>query len=208
MVYNEKTLDITVHRASKLEDVDKFGSNDPYAFFFVDLDEVKKGVKTSEAKDGKNPKWEQQLHIEHLTDRNSTLFVEVMDHESTVDEPIAFAAIPLSQVAHAPEHTFSGEFKLFDDDGRHKGNIILTLRLRKPEDLSRDFEEGQLQEGVSEVNNDHQKRFKRLVQKEHLADAAQIAAAGAALFTGFKLFGSGQKKSAQENAKHASAREY
>ncbi|KAF9973327.1 Extended synaptotagmin-1 [Actinomortierella ambigua] len=197
-MYGEKKLDVTVFRARKLEDVDKLGSNDPYVFVFTDLEDLKnknKIAKTHTAKDGKNPKWDQQLHLEELTDRTEYLYVEVMDDETTVDEPIAFTAIPLSQVREAPGERLQAEFDLFDEDGRKKGTIILGLRLRdKDERAIEEEEQADVREGSSQVVSGHQKRFKSLVTKEHAADAAQAIATGAALLGGLFALKSGGNK--------------
>ncbi|KAF9165241.1 hypothetical protein DFQ26_000399 [Actinomortierella ambigua] len=196
-MYGEKFLDITVFRAIKLEDVDKFGGNDPYVFVFTDIDEPKIGAKTHVSKEGKNPKWNQQLHLENLTDRTQYVYLEVMDDETGTDEPIAFAAVPLSQIRDAPGDRLQGEFNLFNKDGQAKGKIVLGLRLRNPSDLPIEEEEGALVEGVSQVVGKHQERFKKMVFKENLEDGGKAVLTGLALLgAGAKLFAKPQKKEA------------
>ncbi|KAG0224477.1 Extended synaptotagmin-1 [Actinomortierella wolfii] len=195
-MYGEQYLDVTVFRAEKLEDVDKFGGNDPYVFIFtgLDADDIKKGAATAVKDKGKNPVWNQQLHLEGITERTEYLFVEVMDDETGIDEPIAFTAIPLQQVRDDANKHIQGSFNLFNKDGEHKGQIILGLRLRNPDELNREEEEGPLTEGVSQVVNAHHERFKKLVRKEQAGDAAQAALLTGAGLLALKLLGGGGNK--------------
>ncbi|KAF9577512.1 hypothetical protein BGW38_007230 [Lunasporangiospora selenospora] len=205
-MYNETTLDITVHRANGLDDIDKFGGNDPHVFAFINLNETEKGAKTDAAEDIKDLKWEQTLRIENLADNTTHVYVEVMDGGVTSNKPIAYAAIPLSQVGQAPDNTFAGEFKMFDKDGRRRGVVILTLRLRKSEDPSNDFEEGELQQGISEVHSKHQERFNYLQNKEKLQRFLDnpVVADHTAVFIGTRsTFGRNHNMSAAQSALNA-----
>ncbi|KAF9582091.1 hypothetical protein BGW38_000663 [Lunasporangiospora selenospora] len=202
-MYGEQHIDIDVFRAAKLEDVDKFGDNDPYVFAFtnsLEKDDVKKGARTEVAKKGRNPNWNQQLHLKGVRADALYLYIEVMDDETGIDEPIAFATIPLQQVRNANGQRLQGSFDLYNKDGREHGALILGIRIRQPSEDPDDDEEGPHSEErrVSMVDEDHKARFKKLVNKEHLGDAAQVVAAGAAAAAifGAVFGGSKQKKAA------------
>ncbi|KAF9348560.1 hypothetical protein BGX26_013041 [Mortierella sp. AD094] len=188
------TLQIFAHGANHLEDVERFGKNDPYAQFTFDISDKKSFHKTAVKKNaGKDVEWNQSITIDYDPNRNQILYVEVIDDEATVDEPIAFADIPLRQVLDAPGQSFKGKFDLYNADSKAKGTITLTLSVLKPGQAAHAATSGPELKGFSQLDSDHQKRFKSLKNKEHAADAGVLLAAGAAIF-GAKALHDQQKK--------------
>ncbi|KAF9973326.1 hypothetical protein BGZ73_003438 [Actinomortierella ambigua] len=184
--HHERVLDVTVHHAERLKDVERFGKNDPYVRLFTDLRHADKGVSTFVAKNqGNNPKWGQTLSLENIKDDAQYLYLDVMDDEKGADEVIGFAAIPLSQVAQHQPPIFAGTFDIYDDKGKAHGTIYLTMRFRhKHEPATTAIHEGtSKRHGTSVVLDDHYKHIKKLVRKEKLDDTGKVAA-GVALMAG------------------------
>ncbi|KAF9165242.1 hypothetical protein DFQ27_008866 [Actinomortierella ambigua] len=184
--HHDRILDVTVHHADRLKDVERFGDNDPYVRLFTDLHHPDKGVRTFVAKDqGKNPKWGQTLSLENIKDDAQYLYLDVMDDEKGADEVIGFAAIPLAQIAQLQPPVFAGTFDIYDEKGKAHGTIYLTMRFRrKNEPATTAVHEGSSQRhGISVVMEDHKKHIKKLIRREHLDDTGKVAA-GAAMVAG------------------------
>ncbi|KAG0249982.1 hypothetical protein BG011_008738 [Mortierella polycephala] len=196
------TLKVTVHRADKLEDVERFGKNDPYVQASLDIKAPKSFVKTTVKKNaGKNPEWNQTLTIEEYDpNTNHELYVEILDDETTIDEPIGFLAIPLRQVVQAPNHIFKGKFDVYNLDGKAKGYIILTLAIVNSGEPAPHVDIQEVQ-GEGNVEAAHQHRMKSLKNKEKAADGGLIAATLGGLVAGkFLLDQHNDDKKAKEAA--------
>ncbi|KAF9348558.1 hypothetical protein BGX26_013039 [Mortierella sp. AD094] len=190
------TLQIFAHSATHLDDVERFGKNDPYARFSFDFKNAKSFQKTAVKKNaGKDVEWNQDLSLENFEpSQNHTLFVEILDQETLVDEPIAFTSIPLRQVVDAPNQTFKGRFDLFTVDGKEKGTIALTLAVLKAGQSAHSVSGGVDQKGFSQIDTDHHHHIKALKNKERAADGAALAAAGALAFGAKALLDQQHKK--------------
>ncbi|KAF9170449.1 hypothetical protein BGX21_009004 [Mortierella sp. AD011] len=183
-----KSLQIFAHGANHLEDVEHFGKNDPYAQFTFDLSDKKSFHKTAVKKNaGKNVEWNQEIIIEYDPNRNHTLYVEVLDDETTADKPIGFADIPLRQVIDAPGQSFKGRFDLYTGDAKAKGTISLTLSILNPGQAAHVATSGPELKGFSQLDGEHQSRFKSLKNKEKASDLAVAAGIGAAILGAKKL---------------------
>ncbi|KAG0302719.1 hypothetical protein BGZ97_002212, partial [Linnemannia gamsii] len=127
------TLKVTVHQATRLEDVERFGENDPYAQISLDL-KAKRWPKTKTAKNaGKEATWNQTLELsEYNPQEQKELYVDILDEEIGFDEPIAFTTIPLNQVNAAHGRVIRGRFDLFTVKGEQKGEILLTIAVVAP----------------------------------------------------------------------------
>ncbi|KAF9101677.1 hypothetical protein BGX29_005348 [Mortierella sp. GBA35] len=188
------SLKITVHDASRLEDVERFGKNDPYAQVSLDLKTFQKTKTVNNA--GKQVTWNQTLTIDNFDPQaHPELYVEVLDSETLADEVIGFAAIPLSQVISAQGHAIRGRFELFNDDAKQKGEIVLTIAVVAAGQAEPHHTAGTEVRGTSHVVSAHQARIKALERKEAASDAASLAAAGA-LAMGAKAILDGNKRAA------------
>ncbi|KAF9348559.1 hypothetical protein BGX26_013040 [Mortierella sp. AD094] len=194
-------LQIFVHGASHLEDVERFGKNDPYARFSLNFKEKDLFQKTSTKKNaGNTVEWNQGLNLDNYDPESQhTLYVEVLDEETTVDEPIAFTSIPLRQVRDAPHHTLKARFDLFLADGKQKGNIDLTISVLNPGQEPHNHTDSKPEaKGFSELDADHQHHIKNIRNKERAADAGVLFAAGAALLGAKALHDQHKKPHAAE----------
>ncbi|KAG0250423.1 hypothetical protein BG011_008349, partial [Mortierella polycephala] len=125
----------------------------------------------------------------------------IFDEESTVDEPIVFAAIPLSQIVQQPQGMLSANFGLYTIKGSPKGEISLSIRVLQPgqEPGGMVAYDGAGGKGQSMLDEEHQKRMKNLKMKETAADAAQGAAlTGVMGMAAGILSGMGGKKKEEE----------
>ncbi|KAF9165951.1 hypothetical protein BGX21_000531 [Mortierella sp. AD011] len=172
------SLQIFAHGAHQLEDVERMGKNDPYAKFTFNFKDSKSFVKTAVKKNaGKDVEWNQDLIIENYDpNQNHTLYVDILDDETLVDEPIAFTSIPLRQVVDAPGQVFKGRFDLYTISGKEKGNIGLTLAILKPGQSPHSISGGPDQQGFAQADNEHHSHIKSLKNKERAADVGTAAA--------------------------------
>ncbi|KAK3815010.1 MAG: C2 domain-containing protein [Benniella sp.] len=190
-----KSLHIVARHANALEDVERFGKNDPYARFLLNVED-KNPKKTSVKKNaGKNVEWEETVVLDNYDpSSHHNLFVEVLDSETLGDEPIGFTSIPLNQVNDAQGKSFKGKFDLYDDDSKAKGTISLTISVidsdRAGAHITNDNPEVK---GVSTLTAEHQKRFKSIKRKEQAGDLAAAAAVIGGLAAGKALLGGGDK---------------
>ncbi|KAG0312903.1 hypothetical protein BGZ97_010706 [Linnemannia gamsii] len=173
------TLSITAHSASNLKDVETFGKQDPYLRFTLDLENPKSFQKTFVHKNaGKNPVWNQSFNIPLNGEQD--LFIEIMDEETTTDAIIAFAAIPINQVIHAPGGNLNAIFPVYTPDGKQNGEVTLTLTAHNVPGQNSGYHAGHQEDaryGVSRIVDVHLKRAKSLQNKEKATDAG-IAVAG------------------------------
>ncbi|KAF9978626.1 hypothetical protein BGZ65_006914 [Modicella reniformis] len=193
----DKSIHIHVTSAAGLDDVERFGKNDPYASFTLDLNDKSAFKKTSVKKNaGRHAEWNEVVILNNYDpSRHRTLYVDVMDDEKLADEPIGFASIPLYQAADAPNKSFKGKFDLFNDKNKHKGFISLTITIietsRSGENITNSNPEVK---GESQADSDHQKHIKKLIRLEHASDAATLAAGAALVFGAKNLLGGDKKK--------------
>ncbi|KAI7831406.1 hypothetical protein BC939DRAFT_391925, partial [Gamsiella multidivaricata] len=161
------------------------GKQDPYLQFSLDFNNSKSFQKTFVHKDaGKTPTWNQTFSIPLAGEPE--LFIEIMDEETTVDAVIAFAAIPINQVVHAPGGSMNGIFDVYSPNGKPQGEVNLTLTAHNvPGQNTGAAVSGQPVKGTSHISEAHQKRVKSLKNKETAADA------GSAAFGGLLAVGAG-----------------
>ncbi|KAG0240852.1 hypothetical protein BGW41_006607 [Actinomortierella wolfii] len=195
------TLSLTVHGAQNLEDVETFGKQDPYFRFSLDFNNAKSFQKTFVHKDGgKNPTWNQSFTVQ--LNGEPELYIEIMDEETSVDAPIAFAAIPINQVVYAPGGSMNGVFDVFTPNGKQAGQVTLTMAVQNvPGQNTGPINQASVH-GTSHINEAHQKRVKSLKTKETAADAATAGIAGiAAVGAGFLINKLVNDKEKEEKAK-------
>ncbi|KAI8602458.1 hypothetical protein EDD21DRAFT_371758 [Dissophora ornata] len=124
-----------------------------------------------------------------------------MDEETTADACIAFAAIPINQVVHAPGGTLNGVFDVYTTDGKHNGELNLTLTVQNVPGQNAGYQAaGSPVKGESHIVEAHQKRMKSIKNKEIAADAGMavvggLFALGAGLLAN-KVIGDEKKKEA------------
>jgi len=173
------TLVIVAHGAQTLFDVELIGKQDPYFQFSLDVNNPKSFQKTFVHKDaGKTPTWNQTFSVPLAGEPE--LFVEIMDEETTADAVIAFAAIPINQVVHAPGGTMHGVFDVYTPAGKPAGELNLTLTAHNVPGQNAAFA-GQAAapvKGTSHISEVHQKRVKSIKNKELAADVGTAAVTG------------------------------
>ncbi|KAI8076449.1 C2 domain-containing protein [Gilbertella persicaria] len=124
--HSSASLSIHISSASELVSAQTIGKQDPYVQFSLDFNQKDTYLKTFTHKNaGQNATWNQTFNIS--LNGEPDLFIEVLDEESTVDEVIGFAAIPINQVVHAPGAHMNGLFTLYDTKGEKAGVINLQL---------------------------------------------------------------------------------
>ncbi|KAF9112573.1 hypothetical protein BGX27_003164 [Mortierella sp. AM989] len=188
-----KSLQIIAHGAEDLEDVERMGKNDPYVRFSFDFKDKNSFQRSKSIKNaGKNVEWNETFILENYNP-NQTLFVEVIDNEATIDQPISFTDIPLSQLSQAPDQTLKGRFDLYRTSDKPKGAISLTLIVLNAGESQRSATSAHEVRGTTQVVVDHQKAFKSAINKEKAGDGAALIAAGAFAF-GVKTLLDAQKK--------------
>lgn len=182
----QPTLTVTAHGAQNLQDVETIGKQDPYVRFSTDFNNAKSFQKTFVHKDsGKTPTWNQTFSF--VLAGEPELYVEIMDEETTADAVIAFAAIPINQIVHAPGGSFNGIFDVYTPSGKPQGEINLTLVAHNVpgQNTSPVNPASQPVKGTSHISIEHQKRIKSLANKEMASDV------GTAAFGGLLAVGAG-----------------
>jgi len=195
------SLSVRVVSASELYNAQTVGKQDPFAQFSLNYEDKKSFVKTFVHKNaGRNASWDQSFTLPLNGEPN--LYVEVLDEESTVNEVIGFAAIPINQIVHAQGANLNGLFNLFTAKGAHAGTIHLQLAAlgfpnSQPADLN-----SQPVEAQSFLDEGHCARMKSTNKK---AQGVQIGGAllGGALavgagFLGKKLYDNHKAEKAEE----------
>ncbi|KAG0367151.1 C2 domain-containing protein [Gamsiella multidivaricata] len=205
-VQGSPTLSVAAHGASNLKDVETFGKQDPYLRFTLDITDLKSFQKTFVHKNaGKNPVWNQSFNVP--LNGQPDLYIEIMDEETTADAIIAFAAIPINQVVHAPGGTMNGIFDVYTADGKQNGQINLTLTVHNvPGQNTESVGQSPTPvKGQSYMLEAHHKRIKSIKNRETAADAGMAVAGGLlALGAGFlanKVIGDDKRK--EEERKEA-----
>ncbi|KAF9973429.1 hypothetical protein BGZ73_003322 [Actinomortierella ambigua] len=180
MAEMKKVLDVTVHQAQDLQNVERHGKQDPYVRLFLGLHDPDKGTVTTVKKNaGEFPVWEERLTLEHLKDESHVLYVEIMDEEKVADRIIAFTAISLSQVRESANHSFTGNFDVYNRDGETRGSITMTLCIRDRDEpahthtLNSTFKP---HKGKTTIIGEHKKRVGNLVHKKHVSHPISAAA--------------------------------
>ncbi|KAF9166450.1 hypothetical protein DFQ26_007837 [Actinomortierella ambigua] len=197
-----KILDVTIHSAIGLDDVDKSGKNDPYVVVYTDLKDIKgTGGQTRALSGTKKPVWNETLSLDNIDSNTRYLYVDIMDKELTADEPIGFAAIPLDQVTHATNHRFDGTFQVYTYKGKAKGTINITLIMRERGQPQQDVNPNcNFRDGVTVIDEAHKSHIKSLDRLENLADVAQVLGIAGGLFALHKVMSGGgdDKKAAKK----------
>jgi hypothetical protein len=213
MMQGQPTLSVTAHGAQNLQDVETIGKQDPYVQFSTDFQNAKSFQKTYVHKDaGKTPTWNQSFTFTLAGEPE--LFVEIMDQETTADAVIAFAAIPINQVVHAPGGTFNGIFDVYTPSGKTQGEINLTLTAHNVpgQNTTPANPSAQPVKGTSHISELHQKRVKSLANKEKAADVGTAAfggllAVGAGLLANKFVNDNKKEEEAKKEAERAAAAE-
>ncbi|KAF8929032.1 hypothetical protein BGZ47_001317 [Haplosporangium gracile] len=213
MMQGQPTLTVTAHGAQNLQDVETIGKQDPYVQFSTNYTNPKSFQKTFVHKDaGKTPTWNQTFSF--VLAGEPELYVEIMDEETTVDAIIAFAAIPINQIVHAPGGTFNGIFDVYTPSGKTQGEINLTLVAHNVpgQNTSPAHPAGQPVKGTSHISVEHQKRVKSLANREKAADAGSAAfggllAVGAGLLANKLVNDNKREEEAKKEAERAAAAE-
>ncbi|KAF9985743.1 hypothetical protein BGZ75_002579 [Mortierella antarctica] len=203
------TLVIIAHGAQNLLDVETLGKQDPYLQFTLDVNNPKSFQKTFVHKDaGKTPTWNQSFSVPLAGEPE--LFIEIMDQEATADAVIAFAAIPINQVVHAPGGTLNAVFPVFLPSGKPQGEVNLTLTAHNVPGQNTGIggQAAHPVQGSSHISEIHQKRVKSLKNRETASDVG-MAVGGGLLAVGVGLlankFANDHKK--EEEAKKAAERQ-
>ncbi|KAF9926678.1 hypothetical protein FBU30_003791, partial [Linnemannia zychae] len=175
------TLSIVAHGASNLKDVETIGKQDPYFRFTLDINNPKTFQKTFTHKNaGKNPVWNQSFNTPLNGEQD--LFIEIMDEETTTDAIIAFAAIPLNQVVHAPGGSLNAIFPVYTPDAKQNGEVTLTLTVHNVPGQNTNYQSpgicADARYGTSRIVDVHLKRVKSLKNKERATDAGMAVAGG------------------------------
>lgn len=169
-------LQITIHEAKGLEDVERFGKNDPYARVFLDtaIDADFQRTKTI-PNAGKNVSWEQTIIISDFNPHTQhTLFVEILDRERHDDDLIAFTGIPLQQVLSATGQSFRGRFDLYKHVGAKKGEIVLSIGVIPSGETNPPLP-GNEKHGQAQFYSGHHERLKALFPKTYVPDGELLA---------------------------------
>ncbi|KAF9360703.1 hypothetical protein BGX34_007607 [Mortierella sp. NVP85] len=193
------SVHIVARHADSLPDVERFGKNDPYAQFSLNIADSKSFKKTSVKKNaGKQVEWNEVVVLDNYNPaQHRLLYVDVYDQEALADEVIGFASIPLYQANDAPGKSFKGKFDLYDDDNKPKGSISLTISIVESDKAgSHVANDGAEVQGQSSADEEHKKHIKSQKRKEHASDAATAAVllGGAALLKGALSGGKEAKK--------------
>ncbi|KAF8930756.1 C2 domain-containing protein [Dissophora ornata] len=174
------TLAIVAHGAQNLQDVETLGKQDPYFRFSLDFNNAKSFQKTFVHKNaGKTPTWNQSFSVPLAGEPE--LYIEIMDEETTADAVIAFAAIPINQVVHAPGGTMNAVFDVYTPNGKQQGQVNLTLTAYNVPGQNTGYggqAAGQPVKGTSHISELHQKRIKSLKNKEIASDVGTAALGG------------------------------
>ncbi|KAF9165244.1 hypothetical protein DFQ27_008864 [Actinomortierella ambigua] len=179
MMSGTPTLSLTVHGAQNLDSVEMIGKQDPYFRFSLNYNDAKSFQKTFVHKDGgKNPTWNQTFNV--TLNGEPEIYIEIMDDETTVDAPIAFAAIPISQAVYASGGSLNGTFDVYTPKGKQTGQVTLTLAVHNVPGQNTGAINQASVHGTSHINEGHQKRIQSLKSKEAGADVATTGLAGIA----------------------------
>ncbi|KAF9380645.1 hypothetical protein CPB97_008211 [Podila verticillata] len=188
------SIEVIVHRAEDLDDVEHFGKNDPYVQITTDLTDKHAFKQTTVKKNaGKKADWEEHIVIDSFNpEHEHYLYVEVFDKDVGIDPPIGFTAIPLAQVQQAPQHAFKGEFQLYTPKGKEKGIVILSIFILAGGASAPSVSPQQVR-GRTEIISDQKKRIEHLKTNEKVSDVAAAAAIFGALYGAKKIHDASKK---------------
>ncbi|KAF9918742.1 hypothetical protein BX616_006116 [Lobosporangium transversale] len=187
-----KSLQVAIHGANNLSVGKK---DDPYAIVTLDFKNKSAHYKTEHKNNGgANVVWNETKIIDGFDSSvHEKLYVEVHDKETLADEPVAFAAIPLSQVLSDSNQSYRAKFDLFTPDEEQRGTITLTISVIEPGQGSPvnydNSYEGAEQKGISQIDPQHKSRISSLLTKERAGDATAAAAAVAGAAAALNFFG-------------------
>ncbi|KAG2202646.1 hypothetical protein INT47_002078 [Mucor saturninus] len=178
---SETSLSIHVRSATELISVQTFGKQDPFFQFALNYEDKDSFLKTFTHKNaGETATWDQTFTVP--LNGEPDLFVEILDEESSVDEVIGFAAIPINQVVFAEGAYLNGLFELFDTKGERAGFVNLQLAAQGfPNSRTPDFNCEPVQ-GQSYVHDGHCARMKSSEKK-----ATGVTVAGGLLGVGLAI---------------------
>lgn len=199
--HSSASLSIHVSSATELVSAQTFGKQDPYLQFSLDYNQKDTFLKTFTHKNaGENATWNQTFTMSLNGEEN--LYVEVLDEESTVNEVIGFAAIPINQVVHAQGANMNGLFEIYNVKGERAGLLNLHLAaLGFPNSQTPNFDCEPVR-GQSFLHEGHCVRMKSTKNK-----ATGVAVGGAILggalaigagFLGKKLYDNHQEAEREE----------
>ncbi|KAF9203506.1 hypothetical protein BGZ49_006333 [Haplosporangium sp. Z 27] len=196
------SLQVYVHAARHLEDVERFGKNDPYVKATLNFRDSHSYQKTSvKSNAGNNVEWNESLTLENFNpSENHYLYVEIFDQDKGIDGPIAFTDIPLHQVQETQNHVFHGNFDLYTPDGEKKGVIGLSIAILKSGQPAHGITSAADRQGSTQIDQDHQKQIKNAERKEQLGDAATAAAVIGGLFAAKAAYDHSHHKTAHKEA--------
>jgi hypothetical protein len=182
--HSSASLSIHVSSATELVSTQTFGQQDPYLQFSLNYEQKDLFLRTFTHKNaGENATWNQTFTIS--LNGEADLYVEVLDEESTVNEVIGFAAIPINQVVHAPGANMNGLFEIYTVKGERAGLLNLQLAAQGfPNSQTPNFDSEPVR-GQSYVHEGHCARMKSSKNK------ATGVAVGGALFGGALAIGAG-----------------
>ncbi|CAO3567886.1 unnamed protein product [Mortierella alpina] len=170
------------------------GKNDPYVQISLNFEDKASFKKTNIKKNaGKQAVWDETLILEHYTPNvQHCLYVEILDDDTGVDPPIAFAGIPLNQIPTTPGQPFRGLFPLYTVSGKERGTISLTIVVCVAGQAVPNVSAPEVP-GKSEIDAKHHKRIEGLKNKEKANDFA-LFAAGVGIVAGGKAIHDARNK--------------
>ncbi|KAF9436591.1 hypothetical protein BGZ76_003503 [Entomortierella beljakovae] len=184
-------IQMNIFRAEDLEDVERFGKNDPYITACLDLKNKDSFAKTAVKKNaGKEPEWNETLFLENYDgDRHNEVFINILDQEALGDEPIGFTSIGLNQITNAPNKALKGKYELYQSNGKQRGYITVELIILESGEQARPLSQAQPVRGSSQLDGAQQDYIKGLKRKEQAGDAAVAAALVGGLFAAKGMMG-------------------
>ncbi|KAF9214511.1 hypothetical protein BGZ59_003577 [Podila verticillata] len=188
------SIEVIVHRADDLDDVEHMGKNDPYVQITTDLTDKKSFKETTVKKNaGRKAEWDERIIIDaYNPEHEHYLYVEVFDKDVGIDPPIGFTAIPLAQVQQAPQHALKGEFQLYTPKGKEKGTVLLSIFIVSGGAAAPNLSLQQVR-GRTEIVSDQKKRIEHLKTNEKVSDLAAAGAILAGLYGAKKLHDASKK---------------
>ncbi|KAI9262772.1 hypothetical protein BY458DRAFT_514945 [Sporodiniella umbellata] len=200
--HSSTTLYINVVSASNLIASQRFGKQDPYLQFTLDVNKKDSFTRTFTHKDGGDKaSWNQSFTIN--LNGESDLFIEVLNEETTTDEAIGFAAIPINQVVHSHGAFMNGLFDVYDIKGQRAGVLNLQLAAQGfPNSQKPDFTSEPVR-GQSYVNETHKERMNASkTKKTGIAVGSAILGGALAVGAGFlgkKVYDDHKEKEEEEH---------
>ena len=88
------SINLTLHKARKLEEKVAFGKADPYTIFSVG----KEKFKTETVKNNQNPEWQYTIKFDLTKDTKEEIAVDVFDEDIGKDDRLGDTKIPLREI--------------------------------------------------------------------------------------------------------------